>query len=76
MCRYSADGTPLLLKAFFESANPALNFQFHFKEKPGQLNPLEEECDRRVIGKRVSVIKRKKGNIFLNEKCHYLEFLT
>ena len=53
-CRYSADGTPLILKAFFESANSALNFQFHFKQRPGQLTPLEEEYDRRVIGKRVN----------------------
>ena len=43
-----------LLKAFLESASPSLNFQFHFRhdEKKGFLM-LEEECDRRVMGKKV-----------------------
>ena len=43
-----------LFKAFLESASPSLNFQFHFRhdEKKSFLM-LEEECDRRVMGKKV-----------------------
>lgn len=53
--RFSADGTPLLLRAFLESANPSLNFQFSFSKYNSYL-PLEEEYDRRVIGKKVNSI--------------------
>ena len=53
--RFSADGTPLFLKAFLESANPSLHFQFCFKNTSGKniLSPLEEEYDRRLMGKKV-----------------------
>ena len=54
--RFSADGTPLFLKAFLESANPSLHFQFCFKNIQGSKNglaPLEEEFDRRIMGKKV-----------------------
>lgn len=50
--RFSTDGTPLLLRAFLESASPALNFQFQFKEKQHQFTPLENEFDRRVLGRK------------------------
>ena len=49
--RFSADGTPLFLRAFLESANPSLNFQYQFKER--KCIALEEEVDRRVNGKKV-----------------------
>lgn len=50
--RFSADGTPLSLRAFLESANPSLNF--HFNMRGGNhFIPLEEEYERRIIGKKV-----------------------
>lgn len=53
--RFSADGTPLFLRAFLESANPSLHFQFCFKGIAGKhgLAPLDEEFDRRIMGKKV-----------------------
>ena len=53
--RFSADGTPLFLRAFLESANSSLHFQFCFKGIAGKngLVPLDEEFDRRIMGKKV-----------------------
>ena len=68
--RFSADGTPLFLKAFLESASPSLNFQFQFRDNKTYLT-LEEEYDRRVMGKKVSILnsilptqQKKYANLF------------
>ena len=68
--RFSADGTPLFLKAFLESANPSLHFQFCFKNIQGSKNglaPLEEEFDRRIMGKKVrfSILELKEVDVAL-----------
>lgn len=56
--RFSADGTPLSLRAFLESANPSLNFHFNMKSMTNSLMiPLEEEYERRIVGKKVVLFR-------------------